>query len=58
MANSFDVNASLILNKGRDLIKKIEKKLEKEVSSFNSKFEGIDTAKKIEQIIEKRIGHN
>jgi len=56
LAKSFDIDVSLILNKGRDLIKKIEKKLKKEVSSFDSKFEDVETAKKIEEVIEKRIG--
>ena len=57
LSESLGVNVSLIFKSGKEMIKKMEIKLNKEVLTFESKFENIATAKKIEEEINKRIKH-
>jgi len=57
LAESLGVDVSLIFKSGKEVIKKLEKKLDIEVLSFESQFEDVLTAKKIEEEINKRVKH-
>lgn len=57
LASSLGVDDSLLFSTGKETIKKMDSKLEKEVIDFESKFVSVQTAKKIEKEIRKRIKH-
>jgi len=56
-AQSLSLNVSWLFNCGKEMIKKMDSKLEKEVMIFESKFGEINTAKIIAEEIRKRIKH-
>ncbi len=57
LALSLGVDASLLFSSGKEMVKKMDSKLKKEVMDFNAKFIEVQTANKIEKEIRKRIKH-
>lgn len=57
LADEIGIDENLLFKEGRAVISMFSKKLGPEVSKFNDKFEGVDTASKIQKEINKRISH-
>lgn len=57
LAESLGIDSSFLFKSGKQMIDKLEKCIGKEVITFESEFENIVTAKKIEEEVRKRIKH-
>lgn len=57
LADDMGVDTSLIFKSGKEMMLKMELNLDKQVSAFEESFEDVDSARKIQKEVYKRIQH-
>lgn len=57
LAKALEINSDVLFKAGREMCKKLESQLEKEVPEFEKRFIKVKTAQKISKEIKKRITH-